>query len=129
MRMKEILVIDDDVFSAEVAAAFLTGAGYRVVVACDGFMALQLIHQHTPDLIISDIWMPVGTGLSLAQHLQDRGLGGVPLIFMTADRQPGLRASAEALGVRAFFEKPYNPKELLATVARLLPAEDQPATI
>lgn len=128
MNMKQVLVIDDDEFSAEVAAAYLTGAGYQVVVARDGFIGLKMIRQRRPDLIISDIWMPVGTGLSLAQHLQDEGMGGVPIIFVTADRQPGLRDSATALGVRDYFEKPYNARELLATVARLLASESEPAT-
>jgi len=127
--MKRFLVIDDDEFSAEVAAAHLTGAGYRVTVARDGFIGLKMIHKQKPDLIISDIWMPVGTGLSLVQHLHEIGLGEVPVIFMTANRQAGLLDSAQTLGVRSYFEKPYNARALLAPVARLLPGEDPTVTL
>jgi CheY-like chemotaxis protein len=115
--MKRILVIDDDEYSAEVAAAYLTGAGYEVTIAPDGFTGLKLTLTQKPDLILTDIWMPIGTGLSVAQRLQELGLDDVPIIFMTAGRQEGLRQSAADLGVVAFFEKPYDSRELLAAVA------------
>jgi len=114
--MKRILVIDDDPNSAEVAEGFLTGAGYDVSVALDGFVGLKMILSQKPDLVLTDIWMPIGTGLSLVQRLQELGVDDLPVIFMTAARDNGLRQSANQLGVFAFFEKPYNSKELLMAV-------------
>jgi DNA-binding response OmpR family regulator len=123
--MKRILVIDDDEYSGEVAAGYLTGAGYEVVIAHEGFTGLKLILTRKPDLILTDIWMPIGTGLSLAQRLRELGVNDVPIIFMTAGREPNLRAGAAALGVDAFFEKPFDARELLATVAFLLARQRQ----
>jgi CheY-like chemotaxis protein len=127
--MKRILVIDDDENSAEVAAGHLNGAGYEVVIASDGFAGLKLILTQRPNLILTDIWMPIGTGLSLAQRLHELGMGDVPIIFMTAGRQDGLRDSAIELGGFDFFEKPYESKELLKAVARALVAESQQSRV
>jgi DNA-binding response OmpR family regulator len=118
--MKRILVIDDDEYCAEIAAGYLTRAGYEVVTAREGFTGLKLILSLKPDLILTDIWMPIGTGLSLAQRLRELGVNDVPIIFMTADHEPKLRDGAAALGVAAVLEKPFAAQELVATVASLL---------
>jgi CheY-like chemotaxis protein len=67
-----------------------------------------------------DIWMPVGTGFSVAQRLQAHGLSEVPIIFITASKVHGLREAAAQLGAVGFFEKPYDPEQLLAAIARAL---------
>ncbi len=118
--MKKILVLDDDGQSVEIAAAHLHSAGYKVFTASDGFAGLKLIVHQQPDLILSDIWMPIGTGLSLAQRLDELGLGNIPIIFLTAGKEPGLQDAALRLGGAAFFEKPYDAKELLATITEIL---------
>ncbi|MEY4388276.1 MAG: hypothetical protein RLY20_3559 [Verrucomicrobiota bacterium] len=123
--MKNILVIDDDEYSGEVAAGHLVGAGYNVSVLRDGFAGLKWILTEKPDLVLTDIWMPIGTGLSLAQRLRELGRDDIPIIFMTADHRIRLRAGAKALGVSAFLEKPYAGQELLVTVAALLSAVQQ----
>jgi len=64
--------------------------------------------------------MPVGLGLSVAQRLQNLGLGHIPIIVMTASKLDGLQQAAQEVGAVAFFEKPYNADELLKTIARAL---------
>jgi DNA-binding response OmpR family regulator len=123
--MKKILVVEDD---AKIVAALtirLTAAGYEVLTAPDGFEGLNMAISFRPDLIISDIWMPVGIGFSMAGRLQESA-PGIPVIFITAGREPGLEKAAKELGAVAFFEKPYDPAKLLAAVTNALDKEHAP---
>src|SRR6266446_4226545 len=115
---KRILIIEDDLRIATALSIRLEAAGYEVLTANDGLQGLKIVLENSPDLILMDIWMPVGLGFSVAQRLQDLGLGGIPIIFITASKQKGLREIADNLGAVAFFEKPYDPAELLAAIAR-----------
>lgn len=125
--MKKILVMEDDKKIAAALAIRLEAAGYEVLTAPDGFGGLKLALDDRPDLILMDIWMPVGTGFSVAQRLQSLGLAGTPLIFITASKLKGLREAAEKLGAAAFFEKPYDPEQLLAAIAQALAHAPSPS--
>jgi CheY-like chemotaxis protein len=72
-----------------------------------------------------DIWMPVGIGFSVAQRLQSLGITGIPIIFITASKLKGLRDTVSQLGAVAFFEKPYDSKELLKTIADELRKQEE----
>jgi len=122
--MKKILVVEDDNKIAAALAIRLQAAGYSVLSATDGQAGLKLAVEQKPDLLLMDIWMPVGLGFSVAQRLQSLGLSGIPIIFITASRAKGLKKAAEALGAVAFFEKPYDPAALLAAVAEALKSKD-----
>jgi two-component system KDP operon response regulator KdpE len=132
--MNKVLVIEDDKKIATALAVRLEAAGYQVATAPDGFSGLKVALEVRPDLIVMDIWMPVGMGFSVVQRLRSLGLGGIPIIFITASKLKGLRKTAEKLGAIAFFEKPYNADELLAAVAQGVQkisasTESSPATL
>ena len=120
--MNKILIIEDDAKIVAALAIRLEAAGYGVLTAPDGFSGLKQALDEKPDLILMDIWMPVGLGFSVAQRLASVGLGGIPIIFITASKLKGLAETAKKLGAVAFFEKPYDPEQLLAAVARGLKA-------
>jgi CheY-like chemotaxis protein len=127
--MKKILIMEDDTKIAAALAIRLEAAGYHVMTAADGFGGLKLVIDDQPDLILMDIWMPVGIGFSVVQRLQDLGLSGIPIIFLTASRLKGLREEAERLGAVGFFEKPYSPKLLLEAVAQALATTGSTASL
>jgi|SRR5688572_5782435 len=118
--MKKILVLEDDPKIATALAVRLEAAGHDVLTAPDGAQGLKIALQNRPDLILMDIWMPIGLGLSVAQRLRDLGLTWIPIIFITASRLKGLREAATQLGAAGYFEKPYDAEELLAAIDRAL---------
>jgi CheY-like chemotaxis protein len=79
--------------------------------------------KHHPDLMVLDILMPGGNGFVVAERIQDlEAMLGIPCIFLTASKQPGLREQARRLGAAGFFEKPYDAGALLATIRKTLKA-------
>lgn len=123
--MKKILIVEDDARIATALAIRLEAAGYEAIKAPDGFRGLQSAVRDRPDLIVMDIWMPVGIGFSVAQRLKSLGLAGIPIIFITASKVKGLRETATKMGAAAFFEKPYDSQELLDAVSLALHGELQ----
>ena len=117
--MKKILIADDDPKVTMALQRRLEANGYSVITAPDGFAALKLAKVEMPDLILMDIWMPVGIGLSVAERMKELGLD-IPVIFLTASRKPGLREAAVQVGGAAFIEKPYDPQVMLETIEQVL---------
>jgi CheY-like chemotaxis protein len=127
--MKKILVIEDDTNIATALSIRLESAGYEVLSAPDGLRGLRLARNHWPDLILLDVGlplldirMPLGVGYSVARRLKAMGLGEIPIIFITASKEKGVREAAAEAGAAAFFEKPYDPEELLRTIEQVLHA-------
>ena len=112
-----LLVIDDDALTRQVFQTSLSGEGYEVCVAKDGFAALAQMRGALPDLIVTDLKMPNMSGfefLSIAR----RRFPQIPAIAMSGEFQ----APVEPLGVLAdaFFPKPFKFEELTAKISDLL---------
>jgi DNA-binding response OmpR family regulator len=118
---KRILVVEDDKRIVMALTVRLKAKGYDVVAAYDAAMAMSIAMQQHPDLVLLDISMPGGNGFMVATRLQNEvSTAGVPLIFLTASKQPGLRKQARDLGAVGFFEKPYEAGDLLAAIGGAL---------
>lgn len=119
--MKSILIIEDD---PQIAAALdirFRAGGYATLTATDAITGLSKAIHARPDLILLDISLPGGDGVQLAEKF--RALPETkttPFIFVTANKDPGLRAKAMALRAAGLFEKPYSPEELLAVAGHAL---------
>jgi CheY-like chemotaxis protein len=112
-----LLVIDDDALTRQVFQTSLSGEGYEVCVAKDGFAALAQMRGALPDLIVTDLKMPNMSGfefLSIAR----RRFPQIPAIAISGEFQPPV----EPLGVLAdaFFPKPCRFEELKAKISDLL---------
>lgn len=110
--MKTILIADDDARIVAALTRRLEANHYNVLAASDGFAALQMVLEQKPDLIILDVWMPVGVGFSVAERIREYHLD-IPIIFLTASKTPGLCEAAKEVGAVAYVEKPYDPEDLL----------------
>jgi diguanylate cyclase len=117
-----ILVVDDRPINREFLTALLRYAGHRVLQAADGTEALGLVRGETPDLIISDILMPVMDGIELVKRLRsDSALDAIEVIFYTATyRIEEARALADSCGVTTVIPKPSEPQVLLDAVHNAL---------
>lgn len=122
MPGKTILVIDDDKNIHAALRALLTGAGHQVVSALDAMQGVMMARQNRPDLIVLDINMPAGGGVSVYERL--RGLSGtfqIPIVIYTAVPLDAVRAKIPEAPDTFLLAKPASLAELKAAVARFLP--------
>ena len=113
-----ILVEEDEQPVRELLGMLLEDAGHRVLRATHGRQGLELAQQERPDLVISDIMMPVLDGVELCHHLKaDSGTQPIPVILMSA---AGERL-ARGAGAEAFISKPFDLDEMEALVEQWLP--------
>lgn len=113
-----VYVVDDDDAVRDSLDTYLSLMGLNVVTYSSG---QQLLDGEigTPQVLVIDINMPDIDGFVLLDGLRARGIGA-PVIFMTGLGETDVRARALQAGVEAFFDKPVDPKQLLATITRLL---------
>jgi len=74
------------------------------MTAVDPAFGTMLAVTHRPDLIISDIWMPVAQGFTFVRRMKSIGIEGVPVIFITASLREDLWETAMSLGAAAFLK-------------------------
>jgi PAS domain S-box-containing protein len=116
--MTRILIVDDKEENLYYLRVVLTGRGFTVETACHGAEALVKARQNPPDVVISDLLMPVMDGFTLLRHWKaDARLKKIPFIVYTAtyteeeDEQLAL-----SLGADAFILKPAEPEDFLARI-------------
>jgi signal transduction histidine kinase len=119
-----ILVADDDAGLAE-AIARLLGEHYRVIVALDGAAAVELVKEHKPNLLITDVDMPLINGIELARRFREiTGDPLAPVIIVSAVIDLGTRVAGLDAGAIDYITKPFDPLELEARVRAQLRARD-----
>ncbi|GEM_PF-610539 len=126
-----ILIVDDNEQNLYQLQVLLGANGYQVVTAAHGAEALAKARQNPPDLIISDILMPVMDGFALCREWQkDERLRPIPLIFCTAtytdDRD---REFALSLGAQRFVVKPEEPEVFMRTVREVIQHVQRPPAL
>lgn len=112
--------MDDDPSIRFLLRLIFEGAGYRVTEAQNGIAALIRIKDEFPDLVVTDMMMPVMDGGQLIEHLRaEPATASVPILAVTANP----RAKAAAAYADAVFAKPFDRAQLLAMVSKLLGEE------
>lgn len=117
-----ILAVDDDPDQLNLLTHFLGDAGFRIKTACNGREGYRVARKEMPDLIISDVMMPVCDGIELCRLIRsDEELSFIPILLVSAlqkDTESGVRAFE--LGADDYLELPYEPMRLIAKAARLI---------
>lgn len=122
MKGRRILVVDDDPDVLLFLTRLLQRTGYTVLTALDAAQAVTQAHQQAPDLIVTDMTMPAGGGLSmLARLTTSTKAGPIPIIVLTGSDDPELEARAQAAGVRCVLRKPCDNAVLLESIKTALP--------
>ncbi|HSJ54471.1 MAG TPA: response regulator, partial [Anaerolineae bacterium] len=116
-----VLVVDDSVAHAQLVAAHLERAGYRVQLAFGGPEALDQVEKEAPDLVILDVMMPEMDGFQVCERLKtNRNTWFIPIVLLTALNDQRDRIRGIEIGADDFLSKPFNREELLARVRSLL---------
>jgi type IV pilus assembly protein PilB len=121
LRRHKILVVDDDAGLLELLRELLMAEEYDVITAKDGREARALIYRESPDLILSDIYMPEMDGLELLEKIRgDLATRHVPVVFLTGAAGVDTQTQAFDLGADGFVNKPVHEKLLLSSIRRSL---------
>ena len=124
-----ILIVDDDYDFLEINRLILERAGYRVITAAEPKQALLRMEQQKPDLVMTDLMMTsLDSGFYFARTIkEDPRYAGIPVIIATSvssalglDFRPRTAEDKAQMHVDAYFDKPIDPKKLLATIAEFL---------
>lgn len=121
-----VLVVDDGPKNIKLMEGILVPAGYTVISADNGAMALQMARDALPDLILLDVMMPGMDGFAVCQQLKDNEkTRHLPVIFVTARDDMEAETRCFALGAVDFIAKPVNMPVVLARVKMHLAMERQ----
>jgi CheY-like chemotaxis protein len=121
MSEKTILVIDDALGVRLMLQTLLESAGYQVITGEEGQSALEAAWSHKPDLIITDMDMPINDGYKTIQMFRMDPEVQAPVIVVSGVVDARDAKLVLDAGASAFFRKPVDQAALLAKIAELLP--------
>ena len=124
---KNILVVEDDGNIAELLRLYLEKDGFAVEIADNGGDGLRFALEHSPDLVLLDIMLPVMNGWNVCQEI--RKTSQVPIIMLTAKGETFDKVAGLEMGADDYVVKPFEVKELLArihAVLRRIEPEEKP---
>ena len=111
-RSRRVLVAEDETLIRLDIVETLTEAGYEIVAeAADGEEAVHLADEHTPDLCVLDVKMPVTDGITAAERILEKH--NCAVVMLTAFSQTELVERASAAGAMAYVVKPFTPADLI----------------
>lgn len=118
---EQILVVDDNPDVRKLLRSILRDAGYVVHLAADGQEGYEAARSTVPDLIVSDVMMPVMDGLEMCRRVKaDAITCHIPLLMLTARALDEHRVEGYRYGADAYLTKPFSPAILTARIANLL---------
>lgn len=124
----KILVVDDNTADTGLLDQALRKEGYDVLIACDGFKAVEMAETHRPSIILLDVMMPRRDGLETCAILKSQeSTSAIPIIFVTAMAESASVVAGLSAGGCDYVTKPFRIDEVLARVSvhlRLADAEN-----
>lgn len=120
MASKRILVVDDEIGIRELLSEILFDEGYQVDLAENAEAARKFRHEHEPDLVLLDIWMPDTDGVALLREWVAQDLLTMPVVMMSGHGTIETAVEATRIGAVDFLEKPISMQKLLGTVAKAI---------
>jgi len=116
-----ILIVDDDRGTVLVLSRLLKNAGFPVITAQEATQAVMQAHREHPALIITDLVMPSGGGLSVLERLgMSSHTNSIPILVLTASEDPNVESQAVNFGAVQVLRKPCDPLVLLDAVRAVL---------
>jgi len=110
---KKILVVDDSSSNVLLLQNFLEDEGFDIQVANSGREAIKKAQDFMPDLILLDLMMPGINGIDVMHSISK----DIPVIMISANKDPQLVAEAKANGIKSYIQKPIDFDEILNEIA------------
>jgi len=125
--MATILIVEDELDVQKVVAKRLTSRGFTVHCASDGYQAVEKAHKVAPDLIVLDLQLPAGDGLSVLRKLRiSDSTKKTHIVVLTGMTNELIKQSVLTEGVDAYLQKPYDSQVLLETIDKILGKKENP---
>ncbi len=122
---KKILVVDDEPGIVRLLSMRLKAKGYEVLEAFDGLQCVEIAKKEVPDLILTDIKMPVMSGITAFEKLIQMDITkNIPVIFMTAYPKLEVNNQVTLMGAKGFISKPFISKDLELIIERIINGND-----
>ncbi len=120
-KHQTLFLIDDEDIWLETMQTVLDGESYNVITADSGIKALDKLSKVKPDLILSDVRMPVMNGFELYDKIKNNPkLNTIPFVFMSSLDDYDARRVAKSLGATDYVTKPFDTEEIKRVVLDLL---------
>ena len=117
MRRHIILIADDDTRMLTLMRVRLEAQGFNVIAAHDGYQAVDMARHHEPDVIITDVQMPAGSGFTVQERIDKiEEIAGTPIIYVTGADPDSVDAQALAMGAYTVLHKPFTASALVDSV-------------
>lgn len=116
-----VLLVEDDHDIRQFNASLLSRNGYHILTAHNGEEAYSLMQEQMPDLVITDVMMPVKDGIALIKELAaNPALSHIPVMVLSAKASLESRLQGLEVGALAYLAKPFMPQELLSVAGNLI---------
>lgn len=120
-NLKTVLFIDDETMWLEAIRLSLRGGNFKIVTADGGEDALRKLQRAKPDLIMSDVRMPVMNGFDLYEKIKDDPrYRKIPYVFMSSIDDFDAKKTARELGADGYIEKPFDSEQIKTIVSDFL---------
>ncbi len=119
--MHKILIVEDDPDITRLMAKQLSVAGYHVMIAIDAYQGINQMRKERPDLVVLDLKMPAGGGISVLRSIRGSLLYNfTPVVVVTALDDQELKKQVTDLGVQGYLQKPLESGVLIQAVQDVL---------
>lgn len=120
-KRNKILVVDDNRVTIEILRRAFLKNGFNIIAAQNGMEAYEIILREHPDIIITDIEMPLMDGYALCERIKEnKELKDIPLLIISAKDKPSDIKKGESLGIVRYFVKPFDMEQIVLIVEQLL---------
>ncbi|MEL6316469.1 MAG: response regulator [Pseudomonadota bacterium] len=118
--MKRVLAVDDTVTFRIMLSNCLKKAGHHVIEAENGKEALEKLKMDPPDIVITDLNMPVMDGIEFIENARQEEVGkALPMLLLTTEVAEHLKKRAREVGATGWLTKPFDPAQILRLVDQL----------
>ena len=121
LKTLKILIVEDEKRLAQLLKDAISDSFFSVVIAKDGNEGLKKFKSFKPDIIITDIMMPVCDGLDMTIKIKKLD-GNIPIIVLSAHSDKEQLLKAIDIGINKYFIKPFDPEEVIEHINKIAPS-------